>query len=129
MFDIDLEDDIVFARFVKYMGLALEHEKMNFERHNKFISNKEIKLNDNEWSKIPDKSENSNPFDSLKKDYDDLNYAINKLTKKQRYVIINFYFRNKSLAYIAEKMNSNISAVEQLKIRGLLSLRRYMEEK
>lgn len=65
----------------------------------------------------------------MKRDYEDLKYAINKLTNKQRYVIINFYFKNKSLAFIAEKMNSNINAVEQLKIRGLLSLRRYMEEK
>lgn len=129
MFDIDLEDDVVFAKFIKYMGLALIHEKINYEKRNNFIKNKEMKLNDTEWSKLPDKSERSNPFDSLKKDYDDLNYAINRLTKKQRYVIINFYFKNRSLSFIAKKLNSNISAVEQLKIRGLLSLRRYMEEK
>ena len=129
MSDNEFEDDIVFARFVKYMGLALINEKINYEKHNKFICNKEMQLNDTEWSKLPDKSKDSNPFDTLKRDYDDFKYALNKLTNKQRYVIINFYFKNKSLASIAEKMNSNINAVEQLKIRGLLSLRRYMEEK
>ena len=105
MSDNEFEDDIVFARFVKYMGLALINEKINYEKHNKFICNKEMQLNDTEWSKLPDKSTDSNPFDTLKKDYDDLKYAINKLTNKQRYVIINFYFKNKSLAFIAEKMN------------------------
>ena len=29
---------------------------------------------------------------------------------------------------IAEKLNSNVNAVKQLKLRAILSLRRYMEE-
>ena len=47
---------------------------------------------------------------------------------EQRYVIINYYFKNKSLPKIAKKLNSNMNAVKRLKLRAVLSLRRYIEE-
>lgn len=62
--------------------------------------------------KIPDKTDNNNPFENLKRDYDNLNNAINKLTPEQRYVIINYYFKNKTLSKIAKKLNSNVNAVK-----------------
>lgn len=127
MSDNEFEDDIVFAKYIRYMELALIHEKMNYENRKSFINKRERKLDDKEWSKIPDETDTNNPFEALKRDYDDLNYAISKLTQKQRYVIINYYFKGRTLSFIAKKLNSNISAVEQLKIRALLSLRRYME--
>ena len=57
-----------------------------------------------------------------------LNNAIDKLTPEQRYVIINYYFKKKKLSKIAKELNSNFNAVKQLKLRAVLSLRRYMEE-
>ena len=109
------------------MQIALLHRKLNYEKHNESIKKQEEKLNYVEWTRIPDKNDN-NRFGNLKRDYDNLKIAIDKLTPEQRYVIINYYFNNKSLAKIAEKLNSNVNAVKQLKLRAILSLRRYMEE-
>ena len=127
MLDIEFDNDVVFARFLNYMQIALLHRKLNYEKHNESIKKQEEKLNYVEWTRIPDKNDN-NPFGNLKRDYDNLKIAIDKLTPEQRYVIINYYFNNKSLAKIAEKLNSNVNAVKQLKLRAILSLRRYMEE-
>ncbi len=127
MSNIEFEDDVVFARFLNYMQIALLHRKLNYEKHNESIKKQEEKLNYVEWTKIPDKTDN-NPFENLKRDYDNLKIAIEKLTPEQRYVIINYYFKNKTLSKIAKKLNSNVNAVKQLKLRAVLSLRRYMEE-
>lgn len=127
MFDIELEDDVVFARFLNYMQIALLHRKLDYEKHLEVIKKQEKKLNYVEWIKIPDKT-NNNPFENLKRDYEKLKKAIDKLTPEQRYVIINYYFNKKSLAKIAKKLNLNENAVKQLKLRAVLSLRRYMEE-
>lgn len=126
MSDNEFEDDIVFARFLNYMQIALLHRKLNYEKHIESIKKQEEKLNYIEWTKIPDKTDN-NPFENLKRDYDNLNNAINKLTPEQRYVIINYYFKKKKLSKIAKELNSNFNAVKQLKLRAVLSLRRYME--
>ena len=123
----EFKDDVVFARFLNYMQIALLHRKLNYEKHNESIKKQEEKLNYVEWTRIPDKNDN-NRFGNLKRDYDNLKIAIDKLTPEQRYVIINYYYNNKSLAKIAEKLNSNVNAVKQLKLRAILSLRRYMEE-
>lgn len=93
MSNIEFEDDVVFARFLNYMQIALLHRKLNYEKHNASIKKQE-----------------------------------EKLTPEQRYVIINYYFKNKTLYKIAKKLNSNVNAVKQLKLRAVLSLRRYMEE-
>ena len=127
MFDIELEDDVVFARFLNYMQIALLHKKLDYEEHLEVIKKREEKINYVQWSKIQDKND-SNPFENLKKDYEKLKRAIDKLTPEQRYVIINYYFNKKSLAKIAKTLNSNENAVKQLKLRAVLSLRRYMEE-
>ena len=127
MSDNEFEDDIVFARFLNYMQIALLHRKLNYEKHIESIKKQEEKLNYIEWTKIPDKTDN-NPFENLKRDYDNLNNAINKLTPEQRYVIINYYFKKKKLSKISKELNSNFNAVKQLKLRAVLSLRRYMEE-
>ena len=127
MFDIELEDDVVFARFLNYMQIALLHRKLDYEKHLEVIKKQEEKLNYIEWTKIPDKN-NNNPFENIKRDYEKLKRAIDKLTPEQRYVIINYYFKKKTLSKIAKKLNSNVNAVKQLKLRAVLSLRRYMEE-
>ncbi len=88
MSNIEFEDDVVFARFLNYMQIALLHRKLNYEKHNESIKKQEEKLNYVEWTKIPDKTDN-NPFENLKRDYDNLKIAIEKLTPEQRYVIIN----------------------------------------
>ena len=68
MFDIELEDDVVFARFLNYMQIALLHRKLDYEKHLEVIKKQEEKLNYIEWTKIPDKKNNNNPFENLKRD-------------------------------------------------------------
>ena len=68
----------------------------------------------------------STRFD-LNKDYSDLETAISKLTDKQRFVITNHYFKNKPLKLIAKKLEMNENAVYQLKVRAILSLKRFLE--
>ena len=122
----EFKDDVVFAKFINYMQ-ALLHKKLDYERHLEVIKKREEKINYVEWSKIQDKNDNK-PFENIKGDYEKLKIAIDKLTPEQRYVIINYYFNKNSLAKIAKKLNSNENAVKQLKLRAVLSLRRYMEE-
>lgn len=123
----EFENDVVFAKFINYMQIALLHKKIDYERHLEVIKKREEKINYIEWSKIQDKNDNK-PFENIKGDYEKLKIAIDKLTPEQRYVIINYYFNKNSLAKIAKKLNSNENAVKQLKLRAVLSLRRYMEE-
>lgn len=127
MLDDEFKNDIVFARFLNYMQIALLHRKLDYGTHLEVIKKREKKLDYVEWSRIPDKT-NNNPFENLKKDYEKLKKAIDKLTPEQKYVIINYYFNKKSLVKIARGLNSNVNAVKQLKLRAVLSLRRYMEE-
>ena len=127
MLDDEFKNDIVFARFLNYMQIALLHRKPDHGKHLEVIKKREKKLDYVEWSRIPDKT-NNNPFENLKKDYEKLKKAIDKLTPEQKYVIINYYFNKKSLVKIARGLNSNVNAVKQLKLRAVLSLRRYMEE-
>ena len=127
MLDDEFKNDIVFTRFLNYMQIALLHRKLDYGKHLEVIKKREEKLDYVEWSRIPDKT-NNNPFENLKKDYEKLKKAIDKLTPEQKYVIINYYFNKKSLVKIARGLNSNVNAVKQLKLRAVLSLRRYMEE-
>lgn len=127
MLDDEFKNDIVFARFLNYMQIVLLHRKLDYGKHLEVIKKREKKLDYVEWSRIPDKT-NNNPFENLKKDYEKLKKAIDKLTPEQKYVIINYYFNKKSLVKIARGLNSNVNAVKQLKLRAVLSLRRYMEE-
>lgn len=123
----EFKDDVVFAKFINYMQIALLHKKLDYERHLEVIKKREEKINYVEWSKIQDKNDNK-PFENLERDYEKLKIAIDNLTPEQRYVIINYYFNKSSLAKIAKKLNSNENAIKQLKLRAVLSLRRYMEE-
>lgn len=124
----EFEDDIVFARFINYMKLALYHRKINYDMHQEFLNRKEEKLNYRGWSVLSNKISTDHSFFILNQDYDKLNLAISKLTEKQRYVIVNYYYKHKSLAKIAKKMNTNVDAVNHLKYRAILSLRRFLED-
>ena len=43
--DNEFKDDIVYARFINYMQIALIHEKINYEKHQNFLDRQEEKLN------------------------------------------------------------------------------------
>lgn len=51
----EFKDDVVFAKFINYMQIALLHKKLDYERHLEVIKKREEKINYVEWSKIQDK--------------------------------------------------------------------------
>ena len=124
----EFKNDIVFARFINYMQMALYHKKINYDKHQQFLMKQEQKLNYKGWSVLSDKDIADHSFFDLSKDYKELDIAISKLTDKQRYVIINHYYKNQPLGKIAKQLNMNKNAVYQLKVRALLSLKRFMED-
>lgn len=126
--DNEYADDKVFARFINYMQMALYHKKLDYDKHQEFLLSQEEKLNNREWSVLSDEDIADCSLFYLNKDYSDLKIAISKLTDKQRYVIINYYYKKKSLVIIAKELKMNESAVRQLKLRAILSLKRFMED-
>lgn len=121
-------DDKVFARFINYMQMALYHKKLDYYKHQEFLLSQEEKLNNRGWSVLSDEDIADCSLFNLSKDYSELDVAINKLTDKQRYVIINYYYKKKSLVIIAKELKMNEGAVRQLKLRAILSLKRFMED-
>lgn len=124
----EFEDDIVFARFINYMQISLYHKKLDYNKHQEFLRNQEEKLSVQGWSMLSNKDSMDHSFFNLSKDYKELDFAISKLTKKQRYVIINHYYEKKSLVKIANELKMNEGAIRQLKLRAILSLKRFMED-
>lgn len=124
----EFKDDIVFARFINYMQITLYRKKINYNKHQQFLMQQEQELNYKGWSVLSDEDIADHSFFNLDKDYKELEIAISKLTDKQRYVIINHYYKNQPLNRIAKKLKMNKNAVYQLKVRALLSLKRFMED-
>lgn len=88
----------------------------------------EQELNYRGWSVLSDEDITDHSFFELSNDYKELEIAISKLTDKQRYVIVNHYYKNQPLGKIAKQLKMNKNAVYQLKVRALLSLKRFLED-
>ena len=41
IFDEEFKDDIVFARFINYMKIALLHKKLDYQKHQDYLKSKE----------------------------------------------------------------------------------------
>ena len=121
------DGDIVFSRFINYMQIALYHKKLDYDKHQEFLKSQE-ELEYRGWSVLSDGDSEDYSLFNLNEDYNKLDIAISKLTDKQRYVIVNYYFKHKSLSKIAKKLNTNVDAVNHLKFRAILSLRRFLED-
>ena len=59
---IDLSNDIVFARFINYMNIALKHRALNYIRNKKRYEERERRLNQKELELLSTKDDNSNFF-------------------------------------------------------------------
>ena len=130
----EFEGDIVFARFINYMQIALLHKKLDFIKHQKFICQKEQNISDKEWINLSDRDKfvysffNEKDSTNFDKSFE-LNIAIDKLTEKQKQVIKLYYYKRKPLKIIAKEMNMQENAVKQLKLRAIIKLKNYLEEK
>lgn len=123
-------DDIVFAKFINYMKKALLHKKIDYIRHQEYLSRKEQFITQEEWVVLSDDNTLYSFFDSSFSEkthkQKKLNQAMNKLTEKQKTVVISYYYKKKSLKIIAEELNSTIDAVEHKKQRAIEKLKKYM---
>lgn len=122
--DNEFANDIVFARYVNYMRKALLNRRLNYLRHKKYLLEKEISVSNEEWEVLSNKDKTDHSFFYKK----DLKIALDKLNENQREVIILYYYENKKIRAIAEKMNMSENAVKQLKLRAINKLKKYLEE-
>ena len=122
--DNEFSNDIVFARYINYMRKALLNRKLNYLRHKKYLLEKEISVSNEEWEVLSNKDKTDHSFFYKK----DLKIALDKLNENQREVIVLYYYENKKIRAIAEKMNMSENAVKQLKLRAINKLKKYLEE-
>ena len=120
----EFANDIVFARYINYMRKALLNRRLNYLRHKKYLLEKEISVSNEEWEVLSNKDKTDHSFFYKK----DLKIALDKLNENQREVIILYYYENKKIRAIAEKMNMSENAVKQLKLRAINKLKKYLEE-
>lgn len=126
-------DDIVFAKFINYMKKALLHKKIDYIRHQEYLSRKEQFITEEEWVVLSDDNTICSFFDFSSSEKSNkkqkLNKAMDTLTEQQKTVVISYYYKKKSLKIIAEELNSSTQAVKMTKQRAVQTLKRYMEGK
>lgn len=124
--DKEFGDDIVFAKFINYMRKALLHKKLDYEKHQNYLRKIEQNLTPEEWDKLSDSKTTRGlyVFDEKR-----LKEGLEKLTEKQKYVIVQHYFKNRSFVEIGKDLNMRDEAVRQMKLRAINTLKRIMEGK
>ena len=127
----EFANDIVFARYINYMKKALLNKRLDFLKHQKYINQKEQTISDEEWTTLSTKDNFVHSFFNEKNNIEieksvELRIAIDKLTEKQKKVIILHYYNKKPLNIIAKELNMKENAVRQLKFKAIIKLKKYM---
>ena len=133
-FTNEFENDIVFARYINYMKKALLNRKLDFLKHQKYINQKEQTISDEEWTILSNKGNSVHSFFNVQNNIGfessiELKIAIDKLTEKQKQIIILHYYNKKPLNVIAKELKMKDSAVRQLKYKAIIKLKKYMQGK
>lgn len=130
---IDLSDDIVFARFINYMNIALRHRALNYIRNKRRYEEREKRLNQKELGLLSTKDSSSNSFFvfSLKNTNiksKDVKKVINSLPTRQKQLIYLMFYENKSVKEISIKWNKSSYAIRQMKYRAMINIKKYLEK-
>lgn len=130
---IDLSNDIVFARFINYMNIALKHRALNYIRNKKRYEERERRLNQKELELLSTKDDNSNFFfvfalknTNIKSN--DIKNAINSLPSRQKNLIYLMFYENRSVKEISIKWDKSIYAIRQMKYRAMINIKKYLEK-
>lgn len=127
----EFADDIVFARYINYMKKALLNKRLDFLKHQKYLSQNEQTISDREWTNLSDRDIFAHSFFADKNSIGidksiELRVAIEKLTEKQKKVILLHYYQEKPLNIIAKELNMKENAVRQLKFKAIIKLKSYI---
>ena len=126
--NVDLSDDIVFARFINYINITLRHKRLNYIRNKKRREEREKKLAKKELELLFVNNSSSSFSISSNINSEKLSNAILKLSNKQQTLIKMIFFEGKSSKEISKILNMNNNAIRQLKYRAMKNLKKYMEK-
>lgn len=126
-------EDIVFARFINYMNIALRHRALNYIRDKKRYEEREKRLNKKELELLSTKDSNSNSFFlfALKNtniESNDIKNAINSLPSRQKNLIYLMFYENRSVKEISMKWDKSIYTIRQMKYRAIINIKKYLEK-
>ena len=124
---IEFDDDLVYAKFLRYIKKALIHNKFNYLRHNKKFSS-EYDLEEKAWECIIDENANVEKIVLDEINIIELNKKLNNaregLSPKQQKVL-DFYYNNRmSRIAIAMKLAVSERAIGYIKSRALKKLKK-----
>lgn len=123
----EFKNDIVFARFIKYMKKSLLHRKINYLKHYKFLRRRELQLEQKEWDVLSSKDDIEHSFFAFKEKDENKQKILNILTEKQRQVIVALYYEEKSVETIAKDLKLTPNAIYQIKFRAMEKLKKYLK--
>ncbi len=109
----ELEDDIVLAKFINYMQLALYHRRLNYYRNLQRIQEFETSMN--ESSQYADEKNNIRTPD------------INILKNKEIYLLNLHYSRGLSYEQISAITGEKVCTLKQRRNRAIAKLKDKME--
>lgn len=123
----EFADDIVFARFIKYMKKALLHRKINYLKHCKFLRKQELQLDQKEWDVLSSKDDMEHSFFAFKDKEKYKQKILKILTEKQGKIITELYYEEKSVETIAKDLKLTPNAIYQIKFRAMEKLKKYLK--
>lgn len=130
MKNLEYEDDIVFAGFIRYMEKALAHRRINYLKHQEILKKTEFSITDYQFD-IYDNAMNENEkiieVETNKVKFYEIKKCMKLLTYKQKKVLELNYTKNMMLKDIAKEMNISIKATEKLKSRAIQKLKEILK--